>query len=34
LLVAGRVGDDELALLGREEAVGDIYGDALFALGG
>ena len=34
LLVAGRVGDDELALLGGEEAVGDIDGDALLALGG
>ena len=32
-LVAGRVGDDELALVGREEAVGDINGDALLALG-
>ena len=30
----GRVGDDELALLGREEAVGDVDGDALLALGG
>ena len=34
LLVARRVGDDELALLGREEAVGDVDGDALLALGG
>ena len=34
LLVAGRVGDDELALVGREEAVGDVDGDALLALGG
>ena len=34
LFVAGRVGDDELALLGREEAVGDVDGDALLALGG
>ena len=34
LLVAGRVGDDELALLGGEEAVGHIDGDALLALGG
>ena len=34
LLVAGRVGDDELALFRREEAVGDIDGDALLALGG
>ena len=33
LLVAGRVGNDELALFGREEAVGDIDGDALLALG-
>ena len=30
----GRVGDDELAPLGREEAVGDVDGDALLALGG
>ncbi len=34
LLVAGGIGDDELALLGREKAVGDVDGDALFALGG
>ena len=34
LLVARRVGDDELAPLGGEEAVGDIDGDALLALGG
>ena len=34
LLVAGRVGDDELALVGGEEAVGDIDRDALLALGG
>ena len=34
LLVAGRIGDDEGARLGREEAVGDIDGDALLALGG
>ena len=34
LLVAGRVGDDELALFGGEEAVGDVDGDALLALGG
>ena len=34
LLVAGRVGDDELAPLGGEEAVGDVDGDALLALGG
>ena len=33
LLVAGRVGDDELALRRREEAIGDIDGDALLALG-
>src|SRR5476649_268323 len=33
LLMAGRVGDDELALVGGEEAVGDVDGDALFALG-
>jgi len=31
--VARRVGDDELALLGREEAVGDVDRDALLALG-
>ncbi len=30
----GRVGDDELALVGREEAVGDVDRDALLALGG
>ena len=29
----GRVGDDELALVGREEPVGDVDGDALLALG-
>jgi hypothetical protein len=34
LLVAGRIGDDELALLGGEKAVGDVDGDALLALGG
>jgi hypothetical protein len=34
LFVAGRVGDDELALFGGEEAIGDVDGDALFALGG
>ena len=34
LLVAGAVGDDELALVGAEEAVGDVDGDALLALGG
>ena len=33
LLVARRVGDDELALVGREEPVGDVDGDALLALG-
>ena len=33
LLVARRVGDDELAPLGGEEAVGDVDGDALLALG-
>ncbi|MNE57918.1 hypothetical protein D3C80_1529110 [compost metagenome] len=32
--MAGGVGDDELALVGGEEAVGDIDGDALLALGG
>ena len=30
----GRVGDDELALVGGEEAIGDVDGDALLALGG
>ena len=34
LLVARRVGDDELAPVGREEAVRDVDGDALLALGG
>ena len=34
LLVARRVGHDELAVLGREEAVGHVDGDALLALGG
>ena len=34
LLVPGRVGDDELALRRREEAIGDVDGDALLALGG
>src|SRR5699024_786066 len=34
LFVAGGVGDDELALVGGEEAVGDVDGDALLALGG
>ena len=33
LLVARRVGDDELALVGGEEAIGDIDGDALLPLG-
>ncbi|MNZ61823.1 hypothetical protein D3C78_799250 [compost metagenome] len=32
--MAGGVGDDELALVGGKEAIGDIDGDALFALGG
>ena len=30
----GRVGDDELALVGGEEAIGDVDRDALLALGG
>ena len=34
LFMARRIGDDEFALLGREEAVSDIDGDALFALCG
>ena len=34
LLVARRVGHDELASLGREEPVGHVDGDALLALGG
>ena len=34
LLVARGVGHDELAPLGGEEAVGDVDGDALLALGG
>jgi hypothetical protein len=34
LLVPRRVGDDELSLVGREEAVRDVDGDALLALGG
>src|SRR3954451_1746500 len=34
LLVTGSIGDDELAAIGREVPVGDIDGDALFALGG
>ena len=33
LLVARAVGDDELALVGAEVAVGDVDGDALLALG-
>ena len=33
LLMARRVGDDELALVGGEGAVGDVDGDALLALG-
>ncbi len=33
LLVAGSVGDDELAMRGGEVAVGDIDGDALLPLG-
>src|SRR6185503_20625137 len=33
LLVAGRVGDDELALRGREVAIRDVDRDALLALG-
>ena len=32
LLMAGRVGDDERAPLGREKPVGDVDGDALLAL--
>ena len=32
--MARRVGDDELALVGGEEPIGDIDGDALFPLGG
>jgi hypothetical protein len=32
--VARRVGDDELAPVGAEEAVGDVDRDALLALGG
>src|SRR3546814_2005562 len=34
LFVPRRVGDDELALLGREEAIGDVDRDPLLALGG
>jgi len=33
LLMAGGVGDDEAAPLGREIAIGYVDGDALFALG-
>ena len=33
LLVAGRIGNDEAALGGGEEAVGDVDGDALLPLG-
>ena len=33
LFMAGRVGDDELARRRREEAIGDVDGDALLALG-
>ena len=33
LLVARRVGDDEFALVGGKEAIGDVDGDALLALG-
>jgi hypothetical protein len=33
LLVARRIGDDEFAFRRREVAVGDVDGDALFALG-
>ena len=32
--MAGCIGDDEFALVGREEAIGDVDGDALLALGG
>ena len=31
--MARRVGDDEFALVGGEEAIGDVDGDALLALG-
>ena len=34
LLVARRIGDDELALVGGKEPIGDVDGDALLALGG
>src|SRR3546814_16185171 len=33
LFVPRRLGDDELALLGREEAIGDVDRDPLLALG-
>src|SRR3546814_15310993 len=33
-LMPRRVGDDELALVGREEAIGDVDRDPLLALGG
>src|SRR5882724_1527824 len=33
LLMARRVGDDELAFVGGEEAIGDVDGNALLALG-
>jgi hypothetical protein len=34
LLMPRAIGDDELALFGGEEAIGDVDGDALFAFGG
>ena len=34
LFMAGRVGNNELALVGGKETIGDINRDALFALGG
>ncbi|MGC4082244.1 MAG: hypothetical protein QM736_09100 [Vicinamibacterales bacterium] len=33
LFVAGRVGHDEAAVVGREEAIGDVDCDALLTLG-
>ena len=33
LFVPGAIGDDELAPLGGEEAIGDVDGNALFAFG-
>jgi hypothetical protein len=33
LLVPRRIGDDELALVAREEAIGDVDGDSLLAFG-